>query len=239
MIKTYGVHDHWTDINKKNDVDIMSVDGVITGIEVNGEDYSGVSWTEVFSGAVTSTGEAAPFQGTIPAELSGADTIKVIFNNTEYIVNKHSYEGAYYYGATPGETIRDIDFSIYPFLIAILENETRLYTQAPGPKDLTILELQSGGGSSDFSTAEITVINNDEGLQIYAPFVQEAGDDLDAELYATYTFDDYSTTTVVVALYKGRCECSSLIPIRSVSGGVIKASLTRFFVTGDGTITIS
>lgn len=43
MNKLYSVHDHWTDINKKNDVDIESIDGVITGIKVNGEDYGGSS----------------------------------------------------------------------------------------------------------------------------------------------------------------------------------------------------
>lgn len=42
-IKTYAVHDHWTDINKKNDVDIISIDGEITRIKVNGEDYGGES----------------------------------------------------------------------------------------------------------------------------------------------------------------------------------------------------
>jgi len=41
MNKLYSVHDHWTDIDKKNDVDIESIDGVITGIKVNGEDYGG------------------------------------------------------------------------------------------------------------------------------------------------------------------------------------------------------
>ena len=41
MNKLYSVHDHWTDINKKNDVDIESIDGVITEIKVNGEDYGG------------------------------------------------------------------------------------------------------------------------------------------------------------------------------------------------------
>jgi len=43
MNKLYSVHDHWTDIDKKNDVDIESIDGVITGIKVNGEDYGGSS----------------------------------------------------------------------------------------------------------------------------------------------------------------------------------------------------
>lgn len=43
MNKLYSVHDHWTDIAKKNDVDIESIDGVIAGIKVNGEDYGGGS----------------------------------------------------------------------------------------------------------------------------------------------------------------------------------------------------
>lgn len=43
MNKLYSVHDHWTDISKKNDVDIESIDGVIAGIKVNGEDYGGGS----------------------------------------------------------------------------------------------------------------------------------------------------------------------------------------------------
>lgn len=50
-IKTYAVHDHWTDINKKNDVDIMSVNGVITEIKVNGEDAGGGGGSSDFSTA--------------------------------------------------------------------------------------------------------------------------------------------------------------------------------------------
>lgn len=48
-IKTYAVHDHWTDINKKNDVDIISIDGEITRIKVNGEDYGGGGGSSDFS----------------------------------------------------------------------------------------------------------------------------------------------------------------------------------------------
>lgn len=61
MNKLYSVHDHWTDINKKNDVDIESIDGVITGIKVNGEDYGGGGGSSDFSTAqvtVNITGDA-------------------------------------------------------------------------------------------------------------------------------------------------------------------------------------
>ena len=238
MIKTYGVHDHWTDINRKNDVDIMSVDGVITGIKVNGEDFSGASWVEVFSDDVTTTGDVAPYFGSIPAELSGADTIKVVFNNTEYIVNKHSYEGAYYYGATPGETIRDIDFSIYPFLIAILENETRLYTQAPGPNYLTILELQSGGGSSDFSTAEVTFAGTGDEW-FYCPVIQN-GELECGVLYGSQFTEDrkysvlYTTGSSIQMIFKDN------ITVTDVTGDALYDDEAKAVeIWGDCTITIS
>lgn len=168
MNKLYSVHDHWTDINRKNDVDIESIDGVITGIKVNGEDFSGISWTQVFTGVVVTRAEAAPFSGTIPAELGGADTIKVIYNDNVYILNKQVLGEFYYYGATIGETPQDIDFSVYPFVIVhVNDSNVSFYTQSPGPQDLTIFELQSGGGSSDFSTAEVNAeLLDDDGYYL-------------------------------------------------------------------------
>lgn len=53
MIKTYGVHDHWTDIAKKNDIDIMSVDGVIEEIKVNGEAIGGGGSSDFSTAEVT------------------------------------------------------------------------------------------------------------------------------------------------------------------------------------------
>lgn len=156
MNKLYSVHDHWTDINKKNDVDIESIDGVITGIKVNGEDYGGTSWTEVFSGNVVTSGEAVPFSGTINAVLSGSDTIKVFYNDGVYILPKQVTDDGIFYGAPAPENPSNIDFSEIPFLIRLGEVNTELYTQSPGPKDITILEPQSGGGENDFSTAEVT-----------------------------------------------------------------------------------
>lgn len=40
-VKTYGIHDKWTDINKNNSVDIKSVDGVIESVKINGEEAGG------------------------------------------------------------------------------------------------------------------------------------------------------------------------------------------------------
>ena len=41
MVKNYGIHDVWTDLDKVNDVDIKAVDGVIDSIKVNGEEAGG------------------------------------------------------------------------------------------------------------------------------------------------------------------------------------------------------
>ena len=40
-VKNYGIHDKWTNINKVNNVEIQSVDGVIENIKVNGEPAGG------------------------------------------------------------------------------------------------------------------------------------------------------------------------------------------------------
>ena len=63
MNKLYSVHDHWTDINKKNDVDIESIDGIITGIKVNGEDYGGGGGSDFSTADVTINNESG---NTIP-----------------------------------------------------------------------------------------------------------------------------------------------------------------------------
>ena len=39
--KNYKIRDNWLDIDKYNDVDIQSVDGVIQTVKVNGEDVGG------------------------------------------------------------------------------------------------------------------------------------------------------------------------------------------------------
>ena len=108
----------------------------------------GETWNQVFTGDVVTSGEAAPFSGTINAVLSGADTIKVFYNDTEYILPKQVTDDGIFYGATPGATPSEIDFSEIPFLIRLGEVNTALYTQAPGPQDVTILEPQSSGTPS-------------------------------------------------------------------------------------------
>ena len=40
-IKTYGVHDQWVDLDRTNDVEIKSTDGVIDSVKINGEEQGG------------------------------------------------------------------------------------------------------------------------------------------------------------------------------------------------------
>jgi len=84
MNKLYSVHDHWTDINKKNDVDIESIDGVITGIKVNGEDYGGGGSSDFSIANVTVINKASnTFQLFMP----------YIFGNKMYaITNSQEFE---------------------------------------------------------------------------------------------------------------------------------------------------
>lgn len=234
MNKLYSVHDHWTDINKKNDVDIESIDGVITGIKVNGEDYGGSTWTEVFSGDVVTSGEAAPFSGTINANLSGSDTIMVFYNDGKYILPKQVTDDGIFYGATPGANPGDIDFSEYPFLIRLGEGNTALYTQAPGPQNITILEPQSGG-SSDFSTAEVT-INASQSFEFTwdsCPMLLDGV--LTGSLYVGSL-----PATITVPLYNGKCVWDHNTMGLTLSGNIEKLyEGEAMLITGDCTITIT
>lgn len=152
MNKLYSVHDHWTDIAKKNDVDIESIDGVIAGIKVNGEDFSGVSWETLFDGNVTTVTLLDIARAIIQDYELNADTIKVTFDGVEYECEKNA-NGSY------GAVIVEIsyDWSEYPFSLINTEGGFEFTTESAGTYTLKIEELQSGGGSSDFSTAEVTI----------------------------------------------------------------------------------
>ena len=51
--KNYKIRDNWLDIDKYNDVDIQSVDGVIQTIKVNGQDAGGGGSSDFSTAEVT------------------------------------------------------------------------------------------------------------------------------------------------------------------------------------------
>lgn len=235
MNKLYSVHDHWTDINKKNDVDIESIDGVITGIKVNGEDFGGESWETLFDGNVTTEDE----QGGVAAssELNvniTANTIKVTFNNTEYICNKDTDYISF--GAAFDAETGSFDFSEYPFgMMFISEIDTwNFFTPSSGTYSLKIEEPQSGG-SSDFSIAVVTLTGND--VNIICPTAID--DEREGSGSAGIIAELMPTANVI--LYKGHAtlDASDVEGSIEVTGDIELVFEKIYDITGDCTITIS
>ena len=52
-VKNYGIHDKWTDLDKLNNVDIKSVDGVIESVKINGEEAGGGGSSDFSTAEVT------------------------------------------------------------------------------------------------------------------------------------------------------------------------------------------
>lgn len=52
-VKNYGIHDKWTDLDKLNNVDIKSVDGVIESVKINGEEAGGGGSSDFSTAQVT------------------------------------------------------------------------------------------------------------------------------------------------------------------------------------------
>lgn len=249
MNKLYSVHDHWTDINKKNDVDIESIDGVITGIKVNGEDYGGgETWNTLFDENVTT--EVEPGGTVAVSELNAnitADTIKVIFNNTEYICNRQVND---FFGAPFNDSTGEFDFSEYPFSITYNSEITTwlLVTQSSGTYTIKIEEPQSDG-ESDFSTANVIIINNaNTTVDFTVPLALEEGeydDNSPALCNASNGYiDEGDTYAFKVVLYKGTGALvlgSIDVSQVTLSGNIVSVfeDGLEYYVTGDCTITIS
>ena len=116
--------------------------------------------------------------------------------------------------------------------ITITENGTDIDIAQYALADVNV---EGGGGSSDFSTAEVTLIDTVEmGAPISGPFI--VNDEL-----VRKCFSDDGTATVV--LYKGSVEVDASAV--DAEGGSISVSgnaqqdLFKITITGDCTITIS
>lgn len=239
MNKLYSVHDHWTDINKKNDVDIESIDGVITGIKVNGEDYGGSEWQNIFDNTITTVLDSDGFYSTNIGVAIEADSIRVTFDGVEYNCPKrHITEiNANLYGApTPLETGEEgFDWTDFPFSIVRWNGNipatTVVTTQTAGSHSLKIDIPQSGSGESGFSTAKLTY--------------QAVGQVTTPPIYISRIWDNAITAiipvigTYDVVLYNG-VAYGILDSNDNVSvDGAIEYDDGDLVITGDCTITIS
>lgn len=100
-----------------------------------------------------------------------------------------------------------------------------------------------GGGSSDFSVANVTVINHDTSPHaIELPVLLEAGTlnpKQPAVLFIASVGCEPGETVFKVPLYKGSCVYQSEnFPIESTTGGVQYEDDYVLYITGDGTITL-
>ena len=101
----------------------------------------------------------------------------------------------------------------------------------------------SGGGSSDFSTAQVTFINADP-AHLYSVTAFRIDSDCMSDLDIAVS----EPVTIEVPLYKGKAEMGSFMLINTdfsytptATGGVSVVTdanmLNKFVITGDGTIT--
>lgn len=64
-VKNYGIRDQWTNLDKLNNVDIKSVDGVIESVKINGEEAGGGGGSSDFSTAEVTLIVSDDFQSLI------------------------------------------------------------------------------------------------------------------------------------------------------------------------------
>lgn len=230
-VKNYGIHDKWTDLDKLNNVDIKSVDGVIESVKINGEEAGSGSWQTVFEGSVETVDDGGEISGIVGTFTLTVDSIKATLNGTEYILPKTEHG----YGA---ENESGLDFSTYPLFIAVGDSDDSycvLWTPTAGTYTLKIEEPQSGG-SSDFSTAEVTVIQAEESLSgLLLPSISND----------TFELQIYRSGIHTVPLYKGSLfimDPMNLGILESVSGNIEELGSGHDYyyrIYGDCTITIS
>ncbi len=226
---------------------VWAVGDKITAEKMNKleQGVAGEFWNTVFEGNVTTTvqletGPSAGANLVLSSSLT-ADSVKVTFNGTEYTLPKNEY--GYGYVGQEGP-----DFSEYPLFILTTTTPYTLYTETAGTYSLKIEELQSGE-SSDFSTVQVTIINNSSGNITWAePRIRHwtnpdmdilsIGNNLSLAPNNSMTIEKFpvafdGTNVEIQANDAFNAEGSGDVNI--TSGG----NFADAFITGDCTITIS
>lgn len=236
MLDGLGVEYDQNDVNQFGLFREKLIEGVTSKSEGGGS-----SWQTVFEGSVTTTAEDNVFSGKIEGLGSlTANTIKVTFNGVEYTCERDQ-DG--YYGAPFNFETEQYDWSKFPFVINTSEpGETWLVTETAGTYTLKIEEEQSGG-SSDFSTAEVTIQITTENPDVYVAIPAIVTTPMDMILNQQYnTLNSSTAQMLTVPLYKGSLavtgNSAGEISV-NVSGSVEKVGTVDFIITGDCTITIS
>lgn len=189
----------------------------------------GSSWQTVFEGSVTTVDDDGDIFGIIEDLTLTGDSVKASLNGIEYILPKTEHG----YGA---ENESGLDFSTYPLFIAVGEGFCNLWTPTAGTYTLKIEEPQSGG-SSDFSTAEVTFICSSNEPEINLAFINVQNDGI----YSLVDITE-STQTVTVPLYKNKLSCGIgpfYMTVTSTSGNITGSQMDGYIITGNCTINYS
>lgn len=197
---------------------------------LEGEGGGGGSWQTVFEESVTTQASGDNARAIVQGYDLSADTIKVTFNGTEYVCEFKETTG---YGAGDNGS-GDLDWSEYPFNIFPRGGALKITTETAGTYTLKIEEPQSGG-SSDFSTAEVTIIWSNPDIEEVVwnncPAILE-------DLVRGVMYAETSPATIIVPLYQNKCYWDQSTSGLTLSGNIEDVG-DGMIITGDCTITIS
>lgn len=114
--------------------------------------------------------------------------------------------------------------------------ENKVYQEDGEVYNKVTVNVEGGGGSSDFSTAEVTIIWDNPEIEVNwdsCPIIEN-------DMINGSTYADTSPAIVTVPLYKGKC-----VWVQATRGLTLSGNIEEYYegagmlITGDGTITIS
>ena len=131
--------------------------------------------------------------------------------------------------------------------------ENKVYEKAGEVYNKVTVNVEGGGGSSDFSTAEVTLVNSaNTNLAVMLPVLYEADPPFDPNAFVRGALSLLANETFVlnVPLYKGHClikkgvsgdriDGQTVATTYTVTSGSATSSMEGVDITGDCTITIS
>lgn len=131
--------------------------------------------------------------------------------------------------------------------------ENKVYEKAGEVYNKVTVNVEGGGGSSDFSTAEVTLVNSaNTNLAVMLPVLYEANPPFDPNALVRGALSLLANETFVlnVPLYKGHClikkgvsgdriDGQTVATTYTVTSGSATSSMAGVDITGDCTITIS
>lgn len=206
-------------------------------------DATAGSWTTVFDGSVTTEHNEQYNDNEATLQVSPtriADTIKVTFNGQVYECTRQTGKVDYY---GTDITAATVDWSTYPFSIAIVGDGWVLFTETAGTYTIKIEASESSGGSSDVNTSVVTIENNlSFQVQANVPYLDSSNMFAFRNILSANSEDELivpiGANGAICQLVKYRDGSDISMDLISVSGEIDKVEHT-LKIMGSGTITIN